>query len=265
MQPLNYTQGLSLSTPVSPSSSLAFEEMLQPVKASPKPTDKDFYRSLFADLSATPSLQSPPVLLGAPLSRAEPLSNSPSPVVGTPIPTFSPFSNSFGPTLTPLTPTPTPSIPTGGTIAPLTLQSDYFSAFPQATPPVNVTTPSYQETPPMSNQLAGSGPEQDEATMMRLFQRLLQSERYPEAASCRFHVQMLRDITRLTPLLQAAKQSQSFVEALGYRESLEKAQSQLASPSTITQWIGEVPAGHLTFAQMERTIEGLGGDRKSVV
>jgi len=94
---------------------------------------------------------------------------------------------------------------------------------------------------------------------MRTFQRLMQSERYPEAESCRQHIAATKQIAQLAPQLQQAKAQQDYVKALELRQTLEGWEKQLASQSAMQQWQHSPSSSHRTFAQMQRLIEETAG------
>lgn len=149
----------------------------------------------------------------------------------------------------PMAPRPTPSIPTPTIPTP---QGGAFSSSPPSTLPgsLGVLTPGSTSSSSSSPSLEG---------LMRTFQRLMQSERYPEAERCRQHIGAIKQMALLTPLLQQAKAQQDYVKALELRQALEAWEKQLASPAQQQSWHQSPPATHRTFAQMQRLIEETAG------
>ena len=93
--------------------------------------------------------------------------------------------------------------------------------------------------------------------LMKIFQKLMQSERYKEAEACRSHIEKVKEINSKLPQLQQAKAVQDFVSSLQLRESIQSLQSSLCKVEDIQKW--ENQSRSLTFAQMQRNIEECAG------
>lgn len=196
---------------------------------------------------------------------------------------LSSFSSAHGSGLFDFTPPPSAPVSTVKAVAPSTptpapaSSMDFFGSFGSGggSPPTPTPIMSPSTAPPaspMHGSFSASSPPAPTPSLatpgvttpsldalMRTFQRLMQSERYPEAENCRGHIAATKQIAQLMPQLQQAKAQQDYVRALELRQTLEGWEKQQATPDIQQQWQHSPPASHRTFAQMQRLIEETAG------